>query len=305
MACFSPLTGFQRADGTVAFVEERDCRRLELPCGQCIGCRLERSRQAAVRCVHEAQCHDMSSFVTLTYDGEAPSAFSLFYPDFQKFMKRLRRSRPELRYRLRFYMCGEYGEQFGRAHFHALLFGVFFSDRQYLRKLSSGFSLYRSAELERLWPHGFSSIGDVSFESAAYVARYATKSAVTGGLVKRRRVSDGYVDLETGEFDPRVPEFNRMSLKPGLAAPWFKVYGSEVFGSDSVPRDSVVLGGQEGKPPRYYDKLLEKADAFRAEYVKELRLTRAMERSEDNTDARLRVREVVQLARLRFKKRSI
>lgn len=202
MPCFHPLRAHQDADGSVFFVERhgRDSvRQLELACGQCAGCRLERSRQWAVRCVHEASLYARNAFVTLTY-AEDPG--TLCYRDFQLFMKRLRKTGRKAR----FFVCGEYGESFGRAHFHACLFNCSFEDQYYWRSSGAGFRLFRSAELERLWPHGHAEIGEVTFESAAYVARYVMKK-VTGQL------SDVH-------YDGREPEFCHMSLKPGIGGAW-------------------------------------------------------------------------------------
>lgn len=150
---------------------------LQVPCGQCVGCRLERSRQWAIRCMHEAQMHKQNCFITLTYDDKhLPEDHGLHYKHFQDFMKRLRKKYGA---GIRFYMCGEYGEQLGRPHFHACIFGMDFADKKLWKTTGSKSKLYRSAELEKLWTFGFSSVGDVNFESAAYVARYIMKK-VTG-----------------------------------------------------------------------------------------------------------------------------
>ena len=150
-----------------------------VPCGQCIGCRLERSRQWAIRCVHEASLHTDNCFITLTYSPDClPSDGSLNHDDFQKFFKRLRKHiAPK---KIRYYMCGEYGEdlqqpsKLGRPHFHACLFGLDFDDKQ-LYIVRDDVKLYTSATLEKIWGKGFVTIGDVTFESAAYVARYIAK----------------------------------------------------------------------------------------------------------------------------------
>lgn len=297
MACFHPLTAWQLGDGQVIFVERGDVRRkLSLPCGQCVGCRLERSRQWAVRCMHEASLHESNSFVTLTYDDDHLSSYSLVYKDFQLFMERMRRVRPGVR----FYMCGEYGEQFERPHFHAILFNCFFPDREYFQELPSGSKLYISKELGRLWPFGFSSVGDVTFESAAYIARYCMKK-VTGRNAERHYE---FVDVGSGEISQRVPEFNRMSLKPGIGREWFIKYRAEVFGRDGG-FDRVVMNGIEMKPPKYYDKLLEVSDGFASDYVKHMREVDAGAFGDDRTPERLAVRELVTKARLSTKKRSI
>ena len=122
---------------------------VELPCGRCIGCKLERARQWAVRCMHEAALHEANCFVTLTYeDDKLPPDGGLRPRDFVLFMKRLRK-----RYGngIRFFHCGEYGEKFLRPHHHVLLFNHDWPDKRVCRTSKSGESLYSSGELESLW----------------------------------------------------------------------------------------------------------------------------------------------------------
>ena len=140
MACFKPLKAYQCFDKSIVFTEARKhdiVRSLELPCGQCVGCRLERSRQWAIRCMHEASLYKDNCYITLTYDEEhLPEDYSLHYDDFQRFMKRVRK-----RYtgkKIRFYMAGEYGENFGRPHFHACIFNLDFEDKYLWQKTESG-----------------------------------------------------------------------------------------------------------------------------------------------------------------------
>lgn len=274
---------------------------------------LDRSVSWAVRCVHEQQLHEHSCFVTLTYRPESLESYSLHYPDFQNFMKRLRHWRwtqegcracgPAQAERgglVRFFMCGEYGSEHGRPHFHALLFGVRFPDLSYLRGSPRGVPLYRSGILETLWPAGFSSVGAVSFESAAYVARYATKSTVTGEFQKRSRLDRYAVDPETGECWFMVPEFNRMSLKPGIGAKWFDRYHGDVF-----PHDRVIQNGQAVRPPKYYKTLLARKDWFAAAMVDSRRVLENQGRAEMQTPARLAAHEAVLKARLHLKKRGV
>lgn len=293
MTCFHPVKGVRLPDGTVRFAAHGGVHRpIEVACGQCVGCRLERSRGWAVRCMHEAQLFDHSVFVTLTYADEHLKSLSLEYRDFQLFMKRLRK----LKSGVRFYMCGEYGEDFGRPHFHACLFNCFFEDRKFYRRLPSGSELYTSEMLSKLWPYGFSSVGDVTFESAAYVARYCMKKVTGNDAARHYEVVDG----DSGEIVQRTPEFNHMSLKPGIGANWFAKYRNEVFG-----RDYVIVRGVKCKPPRYYDRLLEKDDAALREEVAYRRGLRADGAFEDNSPSRLLVREAVTKARLSFKLRSV
>ncbi|WNK12404.1 MAG: replication initiator protein [Microvirus sp.] len=293
MTCFKPIEAWQTDSGDIKFVERGKIRRfLELPCGQCVGCRLERSRQWATRIMHEASLHDFSSFVTLTYNDEN-CPVSLSYRPFQLFMKRLRRKFGPVR----FYMCGEYGENFERPHFHAILFGLHFADRV-VHSERVGARLYRSPALEGLWPDGFSSIGDVTFDSAAYVARYCMKK-VTGPNADAHYER---VDRSSGELVVRKPEFARMSLRPGIGAPWFDKFRGDVFGPD---RDYVVANGVKSRPPRFYDKRLETVDPDLHDDVVYARQVSAGSLLADRMDARLAVRERVTRARLSFKKRSL
>lgn len=253
MPCFHPMPATRLLDGSVKFVS-RNSRAaeasIELPCGQCIGCRLERSRQWAMRCLHEASLHESNAFITLTYDDfNLPPGGSLIYQDFQKFMKRLRK---RIGCKVRFYVGGEYGSQGTmRPHFHACLFGYDFPDKIYYKKTGSGEKIYTSKLLESLWPYGLSSVGNVTFESAAYIARYCVQK-VTGDLAEAHY----RVITDDGEIINRTPEFNRMSLKPGIGSDWLKKYSADVY-----PRDYVIIRGVKVKPPKYYDVLFEREDA--------------------------------------------
>lgn len=244
------------SDGSVKFVSRNKAGvegTLELPCGQCIGCRLERSRQWAMRCLHEASLYDRNAFITLTYDdSHLPPGGSLSYPDFQRFMKRLRR---RIGSKVRFYAGGEYGEQGTiRPHFHACLFGYDFPDKIFFKRSASGDKLYTSKLLESLWPYGISSVGDVTFQSAAYIARYCVAKR-TGDAAKSWYACDEFVDEDGVIRDSVTPEFNRMSLKPGIGSRWL-----EKFKTDVYPRDYVVVNGVKVKPPKYYDVLFERED---------------------------------------------
>lgn len=247
MTCYNPLLAF-KLDGKVTFNKPfAYAKGFNLPCGQCIGCRLNYSRQWAIRCVHEAQMHTNNSFITLTFNDESlfkrENPFSLNVRDYQLFMKRLRKKHDK---KIRFFHCGEYGEKNKRPHYHAILFGHDFPDKKLWQKRDD-IRLYRSEELEELWPYGHSTIGDVTFNSAAYVARYVMKK------VKGDGAEDHYKTVHpgTGEILPLQPEYCTMSRKSGIGYEWFKKYKKDVY-----PHDYVVINGRKVKPPRYYDNLL-------------------------------------------------
>lgn len=241
MPCYHPLRAFQdgvsSAGKLVLSWSGAGTSRKEvfLPCGQCIGCRLERSRQWAMRCLHEASLYEDNCFLTLTYDDEhLPVDCSLDVSEFQRFMKRLRK---EFGAGIRFYHCGEYGELLKRPHYHAIIFNHDFEDKVLLTE-DNGFKLFSSERLSRLWPFGFCTIGALTFESAAYVARYVVKK-VTG-------------DEAESHYGGRKPEYSTMSRRPGIGRGWYEKFHSDVF-----PSDEVIINGRSVKPPRYYDGLLE------------------------------------------------
>lgn len=212
MPCYFPMQGYRSRSLTkngkrqIVFSPKDGFIDLKMtvPCGQCLGCRLERSRQWALRCVHEASLYDDNCFITLTYSDEfLPRDYSLDVSHFQRFMKRLRKRFGE---GIRFFHCGEYGSQFGRPHYHAILFNLDFPDKVFLKE-QNGQTLYRSKILEELWPFGHSSVGSATFESAAYVARYILKK-VNGDAADEWYAA---VDHDTGEFFQRKPEYTTMS----------------------------------------------------------------------------------------------
>lgn len=296
-----PLKGWQSRDvnpsGKRSIVFRRSAAFTDLPvtvpCGQCIGCRLERSRQWAIRCVHEAQLHEENAFITLTYnEDELPKYGSLQFKDFQDFMKRFRKS---LDHKIRFFHCGEYGTINGRPHYHACIFGHGFMDKTPWEKNNDEI-LYRSASLEKLWPYGFSTIGDVTFESAAYVARYILKKVTGEGSAEH--YDD--VDPSTGEVTTRSPEYTTMSRRPGIGSGWY-----EKFMTDVYPSDEIIINNKKMRPPKFYDAKYEISDRTEFVKIKRQRVKDAEKHSEDQTPERLKVREAVQKSQIKLLPRKV
>jgi len=215
------------------------------PCGSCIGCKLEYSRQWAVRCVHEAQLHEENSFITLTYNNEnLPKDGNIDKTELQKFIRRLRKDvSPK---KIRYFGCGEYGNMLNRPHYHLALFGHDFDDKKTLfynkktsRKNYQAGIIYRAESLEKVWKKGYSSIGELTFESAGYIARYCTKK-ITG-------------ENAENHYQGKTPEFALMSRRPGLGRDWIEKYLTDVY-----PKDYMTLKGKIMKPLRYYDSVYEK-----------------------------------------------
>nr|QJB20822.1 MAG: replication initiator protein [Microvirus sp.] len=287
MTCYSPLEAWRLDDGSISFNPRYRLgfERLSLPCGQCIGCRLERSRQWAIRCVHEAQLWRDNCFITLTYDpSHLPADGSLCLRHWQLFMKRLRK---KFGSNIRFFHCGEYGEKFSRPHYHACLFNFSPPDKV-LFKTVNGFNLYLSKSLEELWGKGFVTIGDVTFESAAYVARYVLKK-VTGN-----RAADYYSFVDSdGVVRLRRPEYVTMSRRPGIASGWYDKFSGDVF-----PSDQVIIRGRPMRPPRFYDNKLKAFDPEMWDEVSFSRFETAQKHLDNSSPQRLAVRHEVQRARL-------
>lgn len=302
MPCFYPIKAWRSKELTahgkrgLVFKEEKGLplSQLKIPCGRCIGCRLERSRQWAVRCMHEAKSWEKNCFVTLTYnDDQVPQGNTLVRNDLQTFMRDLRyRYKPK---KIRFYACGEYGDQTSRPHYHLCLFNHDFEDQK-LWKDKNGIQLFTSEILQEIWPAGFSTISQLTFESAAYTARYVLKKQNGESATQHYE----YIDKETGELFDRLPEFNAMSLKPGIGANFFKRYQADIF-----PSDQVITRGVPTKPPRYYDKELEKIDPTQIQEVKKRRKKNALRHIKDSTPERLREREKVVKAKVKRNQRTL
>lgn len=300
MRCLHPIDAWMRNGNVVFHVGEAQRTKsgervseFQIPCGQCINCKIRRKSEWAIRCMHEHSMHEFSSYVTLTYNPEfVPFDGSLNYRDFKRFLRRLKNY---LGREVRFFMCGEYGDKDARPHFHAVLFGVRFDDMVFYKNSPSGSALFRSAVLENLWPYGYSTVGEVTFDSAAYVAGYCTKK-ITGSEADshyRRELDDGTVYWLT-------PEFVQMSRKPGIGFDWFSKYWPEVLRAGTV-----VMKNIEIPMPRYYEKLAEMWFGFLPDEVTLARLDKSLKSLSENAPDRLAVQEVIAKARLNSKKRSL
>lgn len=266
-------------------------RSLEIGCGQCVGCRLERSRQWANRCMLELEYHDSAYFVTLTYNedyvpvsyyddpetGEAFPSYTLRKKDFQDFMKRLRWSFPDDK--IRFFACGEYGPETMRPHYHAILFGLHLDDLKPWSRSPQGFQYYLSPSLQRVWskrlvpkhqssvtpmslpgfdyaPLGHILVSPVTWETCAYTARYVMKK-LNGPEAKF------YSDFSL------EPPFSLMSRKPGIARQWYEDH-PDCYDFEYI-NVSTPTGGRKFRPPRYFDKLY---DIDEPEKMAAIKLTR-------------------------------
>lgn len=250
-------------------------------CGQCSGCRVEYTRQWAMRCVAEMGNSMKAVFLTLTFDPfHLPSNNSISKEFIKTWLKNLReRIRYHYNETIRFYCCGEYGEKKGRPHYHAIIFGFDFPDKQLWSK-KKGQLLYISKFLQDAWFFGWHTIGQVTMESCQYVAQYVLKKFTSKD---DRKVKEHYGDRE--------PEFHHMSRMPGIGAEFFND-----FWNDMYPKDKFTFKGKQLRPPSYFDYLLKKNHPELYEQVKEARKEKFFEStwgklSDDELEKELRRKE--------------
>ena len=293
MVCYSPNSAIQDYPGAQPRLFKNNTKYthelykhlpgyMRLPCSRCIGCRLKYAQDWAVRCSYESQLHDKNCFITLTFAPEhMPSDGSISVRDVQLFLKRLRK---ELLVPIRFFACGEYGEELGRPHYHLIIFGYDFPDKEPLFTDKIGHTHYRSPLLEKVWPFGHATVTGFSFQTAAYVARYMTKK-INGGLAEKHYEK---VDETTGEIYSIKPEFATMSRRPGIGSDWYEKFKTDVF-----PSDECVIEGKVYSVPRFFLERLKKESPEMAEVIRDKRLETINNKEQDNTFERLIEREKV------------
>lgn len=258
---------------------------VSLPCGQCIGCRIDYSRQWANRCLMELEYHDSAYFCTFTYDdahvpqseyvdpntGEVLTSLSLRKKDFQLLMKRIRKRFPNDK--IRFFMSGEYGSETFRPHYHAILFGLHLDDLTRYKIVREGneyYTYYNSPSLQSCWRDhnghdiGFVVVGEVTWNTCAYTARYVMKKL-------KGEAAEMY------EKFGLEPEFSLMSRKPGIARQFYDDH-PDLYEFDKI-NISTPRGGKSFRPPRYFDKLFDVENHEKLESLKNTRAQIAIEQA--------------------------
>lgn len=284
ITCTSPLhvftVGYDKSGQPIKKVTSGEVKEYcgsldyqEIPCGHCLACRLARSREWANRCMLELQYYESAYFVTLTYDdehlplneyvtedGEVCQSATLVKKDFQLFIKRLRKrfcNGQEGQSKIRYYACGEYGSQTLRPHYHCIIFGLKLDDLRLYKQSRLGDNYYNSASLDKVWNKGYAVVGDVTWDTCAYTARY---------IVKKKLGPDGAKWYEKYHLEP---EFTLMSLKPAIGRRYYDEYVDSLFDSStiSVPaRD----GARTFTIPYYFKRLREQEQPGCFEELKEI-----------------------------------
>ena len=250
--------------------EKWDWKAINLPCGQCIGCRMDNAQDWAVRCVLESKSWEHNYFVTLTYapehihynpvvdleTGEISEVQTLWKPDYTKYMKDLR-SHHKYHYNhdgIRFYMCGEYGEKTKRPHYHRLLFNMPLDDLKPYFINKNHQQIYTSNYLQNIWGKGIVTVGEISYESRAYTARY---------ILKKQHIND----LEPG----KVQEFTNMSRNPGIGKYYYDTHKNSMYKNDEVTIRKALGKAINTKPPEYFDRLFDQENEERMSEIKKKR----------------------------------
>jgi hypothetical protein len=261
--------------------EGKPCRiyneYIKIPCTKCYGCRIDSSKQWATRCVLEANEWKENWFITLTYDDDhLPPKKIINYQgeeylfehylepeDLTVFNNSLRRHwlRKYGHDNIRFFACGEYGELYGRPHFHGIYFNLPIppNELRWWKNTSDGNQLFTCDEIEKIWGKGMVRIGHVTWSTCAYTARYIMKK------FKGPEAEHHYCQIG------KTPEFTRMSRMPGIARNWYEQNKNKIYDLDEIIMKTTGEKVHAIKPPKYYDKLYDIEYPERMQEIKEIR----------------------------------
>lgn len=322
MTCFHPITAYKSraADLTLApqqyyktkkilFRPIENREKIEIPCGHCLGCRLDHASMWATRITMEAKQWKKCCFVTLTYNNETKEdgspknlpikngKMTLKKKDLQDFLKRLRYyhegeeqwenpKNGKIEKPIRYFACGEYGDKNGRPHYHIALFNFEPKDLKLYRTNRHNNPIFKSKELKKIWGKGFIVVEELNFETASYIARYVQKKA---GLKPQKRKYTGEFEQEwrtderNGEpylhtinkFKKQKKEIEEEFIVMSRAVGIGRTYWEE--NKEKIKRNKGVLlkvkDRVQLKPiPRYFKKLWEQEnweEFYRYKYEKQ------------------------------------
>ena len=286
---------FKKPEG---FIETKDNTQ-KVSCGKCISCKLSYAKEWALRITHDSSLNKENSFITLTFnDKYLPNDHGVHREDVVQFIKRLRRRTGK---KFKTFYCGEYGEKYSRPHYHIILLGYDFPDKQFLKTSPSGNTLWESKRLTKTWSDpktkeskGWANIGEVTYDSAGYVARYCMKKQKDH---RKYEFVDGY-DEETGEIYKHNLPSEFIGMSQGIGKTWHDIFKTD------TDKDYITQNGYKHKIPRYYDKQREKTDPESLEKLKEERQRKALENESENTKSRLVQKATIKEVQNKMLKRS-
>lgn len=311
MPCFHPIKGWIGRDGKFTtnskktWLDKRE--EVQIPCGQCLGCRLEYSRQWAIRCQHEMYQHKENMFITMTYDDDHLPRKGVCKKHVQDFIKRLRDhlSRDEaykkrLQYYhvrdpsfepktgIRYFGCSEYGSTTFRPHYHFIIFGYLVDDLVLYSQGKTGCKVYLSEKLSKIWSHGNVLVGEsCNFETAAYIARYVVKQFEQKELLYERNKG-------------LCKNFILSSRRPAVGLGFFEENKQQLVRLDKV----LIREGVRCLPPKYYDKKLKEFDQTAFERNRLKRIEQIKEEKESVFYHRLLNKEQITEQKV-FKERNL
>lgn len=259
-----------------------------IPCGKCVECRMQHAQEWAFRCMKEAAEYQDNIMVTLTYNDEnipkkhlidketgeiKATTYTLKKKDMRNFLDKMRKHYGYESFR--YYYAGEYGDQFGRPHYHIIFFGLKVKDMEFLKWSKCEWSkeknaLYRSRTIDKIWGKGFVDLNEVNYETCCYVARYVLKK------YKRLKGTGKEDEEETG----KLPEYTCMSRRPGIGHAFFEK-NKEKFENEETFWQRTKKGLIQFKPGRYFDKQIEKENPELMEAIKKKREEKSQEHWQD------------------------
>lgn len=277
---------------------------MTVPCSKCRGCRVDKAREWAMRCAHEAKMHEHNSFVTLTYDDKHfPADGSVSKRVMQLFMKRLRKAYGP---NVRFFGAAEYTPLNNRPHYHLLLFNQKFEDQKLFKYNRQKQPIYISEILSKIWPLGFSTTAEVNYQTARYCAQYSLKK------ISGDKAAEHYTWAHPlhGYLIRVQPEFALMSRRPGIGHTWYEKYKADCY-----PSDFLIVDGKKHPVPKYYDLKLKKENEKEQkpvygvppavlEKLKRRRKAQSVKQRHNNTPERLAVREEILVEKLKRSTRN-
>lgn len=232
MRCIRPIKAWINISGDIVYTKSINLKAqtsLEFECRKCLPCRLNGAREKAIRAVHEAKMHEGNIFLTLTYNDESLASERLIYEDFQLFMKKLRNTTSET---ISYMVTGEYGDENKRPHWHAIIFNYWPDDAKSHRETKDlKHQVWTSETINQCWDKGYNEFGQVTIESAGYVARYAAKKLVHGN-----------------DQDHDYHPLHKTSSRRAIGRSWIEQYHNHTFQNGYVN----LPNGQQTKIPRYY-----------------------------------------------------
>lgn len=268
---------------------------VQVPCGKCIGCKLDHASMWQTRIMMEAKEWKSCYHITLTYNNKhlrrKYGLNQLCKKDLQDFLKRLRYyfegheewvnpKTGEYEKPIRYYACGEYGNEGTRAsnggnpHYHIAMFNLKLDDLKLYKLNKHGDPIFKSKKLQSIWGLGFCTIEELNFETAGYVARYVQKKAgikpkereYTGERVKEWRIDERngqpyehIIKKQRIKKGLQVEEFQTMSRAVGIGRKYWEENKEKIKRNNGILmkiKDIVKI-----KPlPKYYKKLWEQED---------------------------------------------